>query len=79
MADFADIRAFVEVADQGSFTRAATHLFISQPALSRRVGRLARQYMLKRPNLYLSNSAYSAGTCTLAWSGSWRRGAAGGG
>ena len=41
MAYIQDLRAFVEVADQGSFTQAAAHLFISQPTLSRRIGRLA--------------------------------------
>jgi hypothetical protein len=52
MAYVEDLRAFVEVADQGSFTRAAAHLFVSQPALSRRIGRLERQYTLKWPDLY---------------------------
>jgi DNA-binding transcriptional LysR family regulator len=35
MAYIEDLRAFAEMADQGSFTRVAAHLFISQPTLSR--------------------------------------------
>jgi DNA-binding transcriptional LysR family regulator len=35
MAYIEDLRTFVEMAAQGSFARAAAHLFISQPTLSR--------------------------------------------
>jgi DNA-binding transcriptional LysR family regulator len=35
MAYIEDLQAFLEMAGQGDFTRAATHLFISQPTLSR--------------------------------------------
>jgi DNA-binding transcriptional LysR family regulator len=42
--DFDDVRAFVEVAKQGSFTKAAVHLSLSQPALSRRVARLEKTF-----------------------------------
>ena len=35
-----DIRAFVTVADSGSVSRAATELFLTQPAVTRRLQRL---------------------------------------
>ena len=38
--DLADLRAFIAVADQGSFVAAAQVLHLSQPALSRRVDKL---------------------------------------
>ena len=38
--DLSDLRAFVAVAKLGSFGAAAVELHISQPALSRRVGKL---------------------------------------
>jgi DNA-binding transcriptional LysR family regulator len=38
--DLDDLRAFVAVADMGSFRAAATALHLSQPALSRRVEKL---------------------------------------
>lgn len=38
--EFSEVQAFVAVADKGSFRAAAESLFISQPALSRRIERL---------------------------------------
>ncbi len=38
-----DLRAFIEVVNQGTFTAAALHLHTSQPALSRRIARLEHQ------------------------------------
>lgn len=37
------LQAFVAVADSGSFSRAATDLFLSQPAVSKRVGALEQE------------------------------------
>ena len=38
--EFLDLRAFIAVADLGSFHRAAKSLNLSQPALSRRIQKL---------------------------------------
>ena len=45
--DLADLRAFIAVADQGSFIAAAQALHLSQPALSRRVDKLEQALGLK--------------------------------
>ena len=41
--DTQDLSAFVEVADGGSFSRAAERLFLSQPAISKRIAALESQ------------------------------------
>src|SRR4051812_12500434 len=41
-ANMPEIRAFLEVVHEGSFTRAAARLNISQPALSRRISLLEK-------------------------------------
>ncbi|HAK50395.1 MAG TPA: LysR family transcriptional regulator, partial [Gammaproteobacteria bacterium] len=38
-----NLRAFVSVYDQGSFSLAAEHLFVTQPAISKRVALLEEQ------------------------------------
>jgi DNA-binding transcriptional LysR family regulator len=38
--DLGDLRAFVAVAERGSFGAAASDIHLSQPALSRRVAKL---------------------------------------
>ena len=35
--DFANLQAFIAVAEQGSFSLAADQLFVTQPAISKRV------------------------------------------
>lgn len=45
--DLADLRAFIAVADLGSFSAAAQSLHLSQPALSRRVEKLEQALGLK--------------------------------
>lgn len=45
--DLRQIRTFVTVAEQGSVSRAALHLHITQPALSRQVLDLQRELRLK--------------------------------
>jgi len=41
--EFKDIKAFIEVADHMSFTKAAEHLYLSQPTLSKAVKRLEEE------------------------------------
>ena len=41
--DIAALKAFVAVADAGSFSRAAEHLFITQPAISKRLSALENE------------------------------------
>lgn len=41
--DIANLNAFVEVADKGSFSAAAEHLFITQPAISKRISALEKE------------------------------------
>src|ERR1700704_6183421 len=41
--ELADLRAFVEAADHGTFTAAAADLHTTQPSLSRRIARLERE------------------------------------
>ena len=41
--EFLDLRAFIAVADLGSFHRAAKSLNLSQPALSRRIQKLEEE------------------------------------
>jgi DNA-binding transcriptional LysR family regulator len=41
--ELADLRAFVEAADHGTFTAAASGLHTTQPSLSRRIARLERE------------------------------------
>jgi DNA-binding transcriptional LysR family regulator len=41
--ELADLRAFVEAADRGTFTAAAADLHTTQPSLSRRIARLERE------------------------------------
>jgi hypothetical protein len=59
MAYIEDLRAFVEVAAQRSFPRAAAHLFTSQPTLSRPIGRLEREHLLKR-SMFASDQPFNA-------------------
>jgi DNA-binding transcriptional LysR family regulator len=41
--DLADLQAFIEAAERGTFTAAAAGLFTTQPALSRRIARLEHE------------------------------------
>lgn len=41
--DFANLQAFVTVAEQGSFSQAAAHLFLTQPAISKRIANLEQE------------------------------------
>jgi len=38
--DFANLRAFISVAEQGSFSGASEHLYLTQPAISKRIAAL---------------------------------------
>ena len=54
--NFRQLRAFATIADVGGFARAATHLHLSQPALSRQIHTL-------EADLGVPCSTASAGGC----------------
>jgi DNA-binding transcriptional LysR family regulator len=69
--DFKQIETFVQVAELGSFTRAASVLRVAQPALSRQVRALEVDL---RQTLFARNGR--GVTLTEAGSGCWRTAAA---
>ena len=74
MSDFR-LKAFYSVAKNLSFTRAAKELFVSQPAITKHINELERQYSVrlfdrtggKIPDASCLNTAAAYSTSITAW------------